>query len=93
MWLSILALVLLLFGIIGSVLSGGIFTIVLIPLGIIALITAAVVGGFGAAAQDRHGASPDARSSTPRPLPTEHSNARSSPSGPEDLADARRVQQ
>jgi hypothetical protein len=93
MWLYILAFFLLIFGIVGSVLSGGIFTIVLIPLGIIALITAAVVGGFGHAAQRRHGASTDARASTVRPLPTGHSNVPSAPSGPEDLAEARRVQQ
>jgi hypothetical protein len=94
MWLYILAFFLLIFGIVGSVLSGGIFTIALIPLGIIALISAVVFGAFGRGAQDRHGASTNARPSTGRPLPaTEHSNTAAAPTTPDEIADARRVHQ
>jgi hypothetical protein len=94
MWLYILAFVLLIFGIVGSVLSGGIFTIVLVPLGVIALISAVAFGAFGRSAQSRHGASTNARPSTARPLPaTGHSNTPSQPTTPDEIAEARRVQQ
>jgi hypothetical protein len=94
MWLYILAFFLLIFGIVGSVLSGGIFTIVLLPLGIIALISAVVFGAFGRSAQDRYGASANAGSSTVRPLPASgHSNTSAAPTTPDEIAEARRVQQ
>lgn len=94
MWLYILALFLLIFGIVGGVLTGGIFTIVLIPLGIIALVSAIAYGSWGRAAQGRQGASTDAKPSAGRPLPaSQHSNTPSAPSTPEDLTEARRVQQ
>ncbi|MGZ4181147.1 MAG: hypothetical protein ACXVUL_10780 [Solirubrobacteraceae bacterium] len=94
MWLYILALFLLVFGIVGSVLSGGIFTIVFIPLGVIAVISAVAFGAFGRGAHGRHGASTNARPSTGRPLPaSEHSNTAQQPSTPEQLAEARRLQQ
>jgi hypothetical protein len=94
MWLYVLAFFLLIFGIVGSVLSGGIFTIVLIPLAIIALITAVVFGAFGRGAQGQHGASTDARPSTAQPLPaSQHSNTPPRPTTPEEITEARRVQQ
>jgi hypothetical protein len=94
MWLYVLAFFILIFGIVGSVLSGGIFTIVLLPLGVIALISAVVFGAFGRAAQGRQGASTNAGSSTARPLPaSEHSNTPAAPTTPDELAEARRVQQ
>jgi hypothetical protein len=90
----VLAFFILIFGIVGSVLSGGIFTIVLLPLGVIALISAVVFGAFGRSAQGRHGASTHAGSSTARPLPaSEHRNTAAAPTTPDELADARRVQQ
>jgi hypothetical protein len=94
MWLYILAFVLLIFAIVGSVLSGGIFTIVLLPLGIIALISAVVFGAFGRGALSRHGASSEQSSSTGRPLPSSaHSNTPAAPNTPDELTEARRVQQ
>jgi hypothetical protein len=93
MWLYILAFFLLIFGIGGSIVSGGIFTIVLVPLGFIALVTAVGVGAFGRSAQARHGGSTEGGPSTGRPLPTGHSNTSSAPSTPDDLTEARRVQQ
>ena len=93
MWLYILAFFLLIFGIGGSIVSGGIFTIVLLPLGIIALVSAIGFGAFSRSEHGRHGASTDAKPSTGRPLPTGHSNASSAPSTPDDLTEARRVQQ
>ena len=95
MWLYVLAFFLLIFGIVGSIFSGGIFTIVLLPLGVIALISAAGYGAFGRSAQGRQEASSEARRSTePQPLPTsQHSNAPARPTTPDEIADARRVQQ
>jgi hypothetical protein len=93
MWLYILVFFVLIVAIVGSIFSGGIFTIVLLPLGIIAVIAAVVFGGFGRAAQGRHGASTDDKASPGRPLPTGHSNAAAAPSTPEELTEARRVQQ
>ena len=94
MWLYVLAFFILIFGIVGSVLSGGIFTIVLIPLGVIALISALVFGAFGRSAQDRMVGPRHAKPSPGRPLPaSEHSNTAAAPTTPDELADARRVQQ
>ena len=93
MWLYILVFAVLIFGIIGTILSGGIFTIVLLPLGIIAVISALVFGGFGRSAQRGQGGSSDGKTSPGRPLPSGHSNAASAPSTPDDLTEARRVQQ
>jgi hypothetical protein len=94
MWLYIIAVFLLIFGIVGSVLSGGIFTIVLIPLGFIALVSAMVHGSLGQGAQRREGPRDDGHSSVAQPLPvSEHSNTASAPTTPEQLADARRLEQ
>jgi hypothetical protein len=89
MWLYIVALVLLVFGIVGGIATGGIFTIVLIPLGVIALVTAGVFSLWGRSQQG--GEEPS--SEIGEPLPTGHSNAASAPSSPEQLVDARREQQ
>ena len=94
MWLYVLAFFLLIFGIVGSVLSGGIFTIVLIPLAVVALISAVVFGALGRGAQSQQGASSKQSSSTGRPLPSsQHSNTSSRPTTPEEITEARRVQQ
>jgi predicted membrane metal-binding protein len=94
MWLYIIALVLLIFGIVGGVLTGGIFTIVLLPLGILALVCAIGYGAWARKAQGQHGAATDARASTGRPLPSsQHSNTASAPTTPDELTDARRLQQ
>ncbi len=94
MWLYIVALVLLAFGVIGGILTGGIFTIVFIPLGVIMLITAVLVGLWGRAQQARVGGEANEEAATDRPLPRhpqgDTGRARTSP---EALAEARRVQQ
>ncbi len=81
------------FGLIGSISSGGIFTIVVLPLGVIVLVAALAAGmwarGVGASA---HG---EAREIEPAPLP--HTN-RPQPgthgtSSPEELVNARREAQ
>jgi hypothetical protein len=94
MWLYLIALVLLFVGVVGGVLSGGIFTIVLIPIGALVLLSALGHGMLARSAQDRQGASTDESRPVGRPLPTSgHENTAPPPSTPEELVDARRVQQ
>jgi hypothetical protein len=94
MWLYIIALVLLVVGLVGGVLTGGIFLIVFIPLGVLMAVTAAAVAAFGRASQRAGGSDMDARPSTNQPLPhTPESDSGRVPSSPEALAEARRVQQ
>ena len=92
MWLYIFAFALLVFGIVGSILSGGIFTIAIVPLGVVALITAVIASMWARAQQGRAGHNNET-SSGERPLPTGHSNTAAAPSTPEQLVDARREQQ
>ncbi len=88
-----IAAVLLVFGLVGAVFTGGIFTILVLPLGVIVLVGALVAGmwsrGSGASA---HGEKSEIE---PRPLP--HSNrpqpGTTGTTSPEELADARREAQ
>jgi Na+/H+-translocating membrane pyrophosphatase len=94
MWLYLIALVLLVVGIVGGVLTGGIFTIALLPLGALVLVSAIVSGVWGRAIAGRAGGQTEASQKPQRPLP--HRRPRrgeEGPSSPEQLADARRVQQ
>ena len=94
MWLFLSALIFLVIGIVGSIFSGGIFTIVIIPIGLIALVTAAGSSMSAWSAQRKHGGGPTAGSAEPRPLPSSnHHNIAPAPSSPADLVDARREQQ
>jgi hypothetical protein len=94
MWLYMIAAVLLVVGIVGGVLTGGIFLIIFIPLGIIALITAIATGALARGAEKRSGAaagrSQPGASTLPHspPEPTGHVTT-----SPEALVDARRQQQ
>jgi hypothetical protein len=94
MWLYIIGVFLLVVGVVGGALSGGIFTIILIPLAAVALISAVLHSMAARKAQATAGGAPDRSESGPRPLPTSHrSNSAPAPSSPEQLADARRQQQ
>jgi hypothetical protein len=87
MWLYPVVIALVLLGIIGGILSGGIFTIVLLPLAGLVLVSGLGYGALARAAEQREGASS-------RPLP--HRDDRGGgqvETSPERLADARRVQQ
>jgi hypothetical protein len=89
MWLYLVGVVLAVLAIAGTVLGGGIFTIVLIPLAAIALISAVAASVLGRAAQpggDGTGEEP----ALPHDRPREPGHV---PTTPERLADARRVQQ
>ena len=94
MWLYLIAVLLLFFGIIGGIFGGGIFTIVLLPLAFVALASAVLAGMWARSHEAKTAGSTDASPSTGRPLP--HDRARPSgraPTSPERLADARREQQ
>lgn len=92
MWLLLVLAFLALLGIVGGSLAGGIFTIVLIPLAALALLTAIAYTYFGGAAQRR--ASGDRRRDRPpAPATSQQPSSVSRPSTPEELADARRANQ
>jgi hypothetical protein len=91
MWLYMLALVLVILGLVGGVASGGIFTIVLVPLGLLVAGSAILYAMWGRSMQGKAEGETDASPSTNDPLP--HAHERDSghvPTSPETLADARR---
>lgn len=95
MWLYIIAVVLLILGIVGGVFTGGIFTIVVLPLGVIVLVAALAVGMRSRTAVSETGGEKSTGATQPRPLPH---TSRPQPgsvgtSSPEALVDARRQQQ
>ena len=94
MWFYPLLIVLAILAIVGGTLAGGVYTIVLIPLAVIAAISAIVYAMWGRAAGSQAGADTHASATSVEPLP--HQRQRPSgraPSSPERLADARRQQQ
>lgn len=95
MWLYMIAIVLLVLGLVGGVFTGGIFTIVVLPLGVIVLIAAFAIAMRSRTAVSETGGEKNTPVADPRPLPH---TSRAQPgsagtSSPEDLADARREQQ
>jgi hypothetical protein len=94
MWLYMIGLFLLVVGIAGGVLTGGIFTIVIIPLGALIFISAIVYAIWARSTAGRSGGQTEAAQTPQRPLPHRRPRpANEGPSSPEELADARRVQQ
>lgn len=89
-----IAAALLVIGVIGGILTGGIFLIVFIPLGVIMLFSAMAYAALGHRAQRAGGGDASHQVQGGEPLP--HSPEQPSahvPTSPEALADARRVQQ
>jgi hypothetical protein len=95
MWLYMIAAVLLILGIVGGALTGGIFTIVLLPLGVIVLIAALVMAMWSRGTVSKTGGEKSMAAGEPRPLPhTDRAQPGSSgTSAPEELVDARRQAQ
>ena len=94
MWFYPVVIALVILAIVGGTLAGGIFTIVLVPLAAIVLISSIVYGVWGRALEAGAGTPAVASHVADRPVP--HRPRR--PSGrvrtsPEALADARRQQQ
>lgn len=90
MWLVLLVAFIGLFAIIGGALAGGIFTIVLIPLALIAFVSAIAYGYLGGGAQRRVERS---RERPPAPPTAQQPASVPRPSSPEELVDARRANQ
>lgn len=93
MWFYMIAVFLLLVGIIGGVASGGIFTLIFIPLGFVMLIVAIVMGMWHRGQQGAAGGQTEASKTEQKPLRHTPPQGAPTPATPEDLADARRVQQ
>jgi len=91
MWLYMIAVVLLVLGLFGSIFTGGIFTIIVLPLGVLVLVAAFVVAMWSRTAVGEE----SKPASEPRPLP--HSDrpqpGSSGTSTPDELVDARRQAQ
>jgi hypothetical protein len=94
MWLYLIAAGLIAVGVVVGFLGGGIFTIVLIPLGLIALVGGWLASASSRSAQKRTGGATEETHSTDQPLPREPDRPSGrAPTSPEGLADARRAQQ
>jgi hypothetical protein len=90
MWLGLLGIVIAVFVAIAGVLTGGIFTIVLVPLAVIAIVGTVVYAMWGYAAGA--GTQQEAES-LGDPLPhSEHTNAAPRPNTPDELVNARQRQ-
>ncbi len=94
MWLYMIAAFLMVVGLVGGVLSGGIFLIIFIPLGLIMLAAAAGSAAIGRSAHKSGGAETETRPQPGQPLPhTADGPTGRVPTSPDALTDARRVSQ
>jgi hypothetical protein len=89
MWLYLIVVALAAIGIFGGIFAGGIFTIVLLPIALIVLLSGLGYSLVARAAAEKAGAA-DADNPLPHQPRTESSHV---PTTPERLADARRVHQ
>jgi hypothetical protein len=94
MWLYLIGIVVVLFGIVGAF-AGGIYTLILIPIGLVIIASAA---GYTILGRGAHHAGGGARTaggpSTGEPLPhSPRGDSGRAPTSPEALADARRTEQ
>jgi hypothetical protein len=94
MWLYMIGGFIVLLGLVGAALGGGIFTIVLIPIGAVIFITAVGSAMWGRSQQGAAGQRTQAGPTTNEPLPHSHApDPGRAPTSPEALADERRVRQ
>jgi hypothetical protein len=92
MWLGFPAVLLFVLLLIGGIIGGGIFTIVLVPVAFVVAIAAVTFAVWSRAQQGSGGRSHAAQTGDPLPH-SEHHNVAASPNAPGDLVDARRHQQ
>jgi hypothetical protein len=91
MWLAFPFFVVVIFMLVGGVLFGGIFTIVLVPLAFIVMVSA--VGYLMWARAAGASATVDEQRVAQEPLPhSSHSNSPAAPATPDELVDARQGQ-
>ena len=93
MWFYMIAAFLVLVGIIGGVASGGIFTLIFIPLGAIMLVVAVLMGVWHRSQQGAAGGQTQGSTTEQAPLRHTPPQGAPTPTRPEELVDARRVQQ
>lgn len=93
MWFYMIAVFLLAVGLIGGVASGGIFTIIFIPLGFIMLVVAVLLGLWHRSQEGRAGGQTEGSKTEQAPLRHTPAQGAAAPTTPEELTDARRVQQ
>jgi hypothetical protein len=94
MWFYPLLIVLVILAVAGGTVAGGVYTLVLIPIAAVVVVSAIVYAMWGRALAGQAGAPTEAAETSTQPLP----HRRRRPSGrasssPEGLADARRQQQ
>jgi hypothetical protein len=94
MWFYPVLIAVVLLAIVGGTLAGGVYTLVLVPLAVVVIVSALVYSLWGRAIQGSAGAATDAGTTNETPLPHQPQRPRGrAPSSPERLADARRQQQ
>ena len=94
MWFYPLLGLLVMLGLAGGVLLGGVYTIILVPLAVIVVVSSVVYAMWGRALQGSRGGATGATSVAHDPLPAQRtSSAGRAPTSPEALADARRESQ
>jgi hypothetical protein len=90
MWLSIGLAALFVFMVVGGALLGGIFTLVLVPVAVIAVVMTFLFSLWNRATESHSGGGHRG----PRPVAhSEHRNTAEAPATPDALTDARRLQQ
>lgn len=91
MWLGLPVLILAVLALVGAVVGGGVFTLVLVP---IAILFALAAIGYSMWNRASHPHETEQGTPTSGPLPhSNHSNASVAPSTPDQLVDARQKQQ
>jgi mannose/fructose/N-acetylgalactosamine-specific phosphotransferase system component IID len=91
MWLALLFVIVGVFIAIAGVLTGGIFTLILVPLAVIGVIAAVVYTMWGYASGA--GTQQEVEASMGDPLPhSNHANVPARPNTPDELVDARQHQ-
>jgi hypothetical protein len=94
MWFFWPIAALVVIAIIGGIFLGGIFTIVTVPIAVIAVVGGTIYAAMGAAAQQKAGAETDPSSTARKPVTrTSQTSPPQAPSTPGELADARRGRQ
>lgn len=89
MWLAFPVIVFIIFALGASIVSGGIFTIILLPVAVVIAVAALVFSLWGRASGSSH-----TSASEVAPLPSsQHTNSAPAPSSPDQLVDSRRAQQ
>jgi predicted phage tail protein len=93
MWFYMIAVFLVFVGIIGGVASGGIFTLIFIPLGAIMLVVAVLMGMWHRSQEGASGGQTQGSKTEQAPLRHTPAQGAPTPTRPEELVDARRAQQ